>query len=266
MDLGLKGRVAIVCAASQGLGKATAEGFAHEGTHVVICARDRKRIFTAAKQISASVRGSSVTIVPVVADLTRAKDIRKLVALAVREFDRVDILVTNAGGPPAGMFPDLSDTQWETGITLNLMSTIRCIREVLPQMQKRKWGRIINITSLTVKQPVNDLIISSTVRPGILGLSKILANEYGKDGITVNNVAPGYIMTARQEELSTVRAAKKGMSVEQFIRELSKDVPVRRYGTPSELANVIVFLASEKASYVNGTTLSVDGGLVKGLF
>ena len=266
MDLGLKGRVAIVCAASQGLGKAAAEGFAQEGAHVVICARDKKRILVTAKQISASVRGRGVAVVPVVADLTRARDIRKLIGAAVREFNRIDILVTNAGGPPAGIFPDLNDTQWQTGIVLNLMSTIRSIREVLPHMQKRKWGRIINITSLTVKQPVNDLIVSSTVRPGILGLSKILANQYAKDGITINNVAPGYIMTARQEELSTVRAAKKGVSVEQYIRELSKEVPVGRYGSPSELANVIVFLASEKASYVNGTTISVDGGLVKGLF
>jgi 3-oxoacyl-[acyl-carrier protein] reductase len=266
MDLGLKGRVAIVCAASQGLGKAAAEGLAHEGTHVVICARDKKRILTAAKQISAAVRGDSVTVVPVVADLTKAKDIKKLVAAALREFGRLDILVTNAGGPPVGLFPDLDDTQWGAGIALNLMSAIRCIREVLPHMQKRKWGRIVNITSLTVKQPVDDLIISSTVRPGILGLSKVLANQYAKEGITFNNVAPGYIMTARQEELSNARAAKKGVSVGQYIRELSKDVPVGRYGSPAELANVIVFLASEKASYVNGTTISVDGGLVKGLF
>ncbi len=265
MDLGLRGRTAIICAASQGLGKATAEEFVREGVQVVICSRDRKRILASARRIRASVRGKSVSVVPVVADLTKARDIKKLVTTAVRKFGRIDILVTNAGGPPVGTFPELKDSAWEAGITLNLMSTIRCIREVLRYMQDRKWGRIINITSLTVKQPVDDLIISSTVRPGILGLTKVLANQYAKDGITFNNVAPGYIMTARQEELSKARAKKGGMSVERFVLEQSRDVPVRRYGSPSELASVIVFLASEKASYVNGTTISVDGGLVKGL-
>jgi 3-oxoacyl-[acyl-carrier protein] reductase len=132
-------------------------------------------------------------------------------------------------------------------------------------MQKQKWGRIINITSLTAKQPADDLIISSTVRPGILGLAKVLANQYAKDGITVNNVAPGYIMTARQKEISLVRAAKKGISVERYMEEHAREVPIGRYGDPAELANVIVFLGSEKASFVNGTTISVDGGLVKGL-
>jgi 3-oxoacyl-[acyl-carrier protein] reductase len=201
-----------------------------------------------------------------VADVSKAKDIKKLVSGTIREFGRIDILVTNAGGPPVGMFPDLDDATWQAGIELNLMSTIRCIREVLPHMQKQKWGRIINITSLTAKQPANDLIISSTVRPGILGLSKVLANQCAKDGITVNSVAPGYIMTARQTEISKTRAAQKGISPEQYMEELARDVPVKRYGDPAELASVVVFLASEKASFVNGTTISVDGGLIKGLF
>lgn len=263
MDLGLAGRVAIVCAASQGLGRSTAEALAREGAHVVICARDRKRIFAASKQINESVGGTLV--VPVVADVRKAGDIKKLVATTVREFRKVDILVTNAGGPPVAMFPDLDDKTWAAGITLNLMSTIRCIREVLPHMQKQKWGRIINITSITAKQPGNDLIISSTVRPGILGLSKVLANQYGNQGITVNSVTPGHFMTARQEEISKARAAKKGISVEQYMRETSREIPAGRYGTPAELAHVITFLASEKASYINGATISVDGGLVKGL-
>ena len=266
MNLGLRGRVAIVCAASQGLGKAAAEGFAQEGARVVICSRDKKRVVASARQIRASAKSRSVSVIPVVADLSKAKDITRLVATAVRRFGRIDVLVTNAGGPPGGTFSELKDSAWKAGITLNLMSTIRCIREVLPYMRDRKWGRIINITSLTVKQPANDLIISSTVRPGILGLTKVLANQYGKDGITFNSVAPGYIMTARQEELGKARALKRGMSVSQFLLEQTKDVPLQRYGNPSELANVIVFLASEKASYVNGTTVSVDGGLVKGLF
>ena len=265
MNLGLQGRVAIVCASSKGLGKATATAFAQEGAHVVISSRNKKHLAEAAQEILQSVTTKGVRVIPVVADVTKAKDIKKLVSGAIREFGRVDILVTNAGGPPVGVFPDLDDATWHAGIELNLMSTIRCIREVLPHMQKQKWGRIINITSLTAKQPVNDLIISSTVRPGILGLSKVLANQCAKDGITVNSVAPGYILTARQKEIGKARAAQKGISPEQYMEELARDVPVNRYGDPAELASVVVFLASEKASFVNGTTISVDGGLIKGL-
>ena len=264
MELGLKERVAVVCAASQGLGKAAALALAREGANVVICGRDKRRIIAAAKEIRESTRDSSVT--PVIADVSKPKDIKRLFARTMRTYGRLDILVTNAGGPPGGPFLELSDEQWDTGINLNLMSTIRCIREALPLMQKRGWGRIINITSLTVKQPVNDLIISSAVRPGILGLSKILANLYGKDGITVNSVAPGFIMTGRQEQLSKTRAGKQGISMEQYVHEASKQIPAGRFGTPQELADMIAFLASERASYVNGATISVDGGLIKGLF
>jgi 3-oxoacyl-[acyl-carrier protein] reductase len=266
VDLGLKGRVAILCAASQGLGKAAAMGFAEEGSHVVICARDKRRLLHAAKEISQAARKQKVIVVPVVADVTRLKDIRKLVLTAVREFGRIDILVTNSGGPPVATFPELSDENWEAGITLNLMSTIRCIREALPHMQKRKWGRIINMTSFTAKQPANDLVISSTVRPGILGLAKVLANQYAKDGITINNVVPGYSLTARQLEISTARAKQKGVTVARYMAELAREVPAGRYGRPEEIANVIVFLGSMKASYINGATLTVDGGFVKGLF
>ncbi len=265
MDLGLKGRVALVCAASQGLGKAAAAGFVREGAHVVMCSRDRGRIESAARAIAAS-SGPGTRVVPVVADMMKADDIRRFVQAAVAEFGRVDILVTNAGGPPVASFPDLDDATWQRGVDLTLMSSIRCIREVLPLMQKQKWGRIINITSLTARQPADDLIVSSTLRPGILGLAKVLATQYGRDGILINNVTPGYILTDRQKEISVSRAAKRGVRVEEYMQELTRDVPVRRYGEPEELANVIVFLGSEKASFVNGATISVDGGLVKGLF
>ena len=266
MDLGLKGKVALVCAASQGLGKATATGFAHEGSHVVICSRDKKRLLRTAREITRAAGEQKATVLPVVADLTKARDIRRLVATAIEKFGRIDILVANAGGPPVGVFPDLDDSTWSAGITLTLMSTVRCIREVLPHMRERKWGRIITITSMTAKQPINDLIISSTLRPGILGLSKILASQYARDGITVNTVAPGYMLTARQVEISAVRSAKKGVSLEQYLKELAQEVPLGRYGEPEELANVIVFLASTKSSYVNGATITVDGGLIRGLF
>lgn len=266
MDLGLKGKVAIVAAASQGLGKAAAKGLVQEGSHVVVCARDKKNIHAAAKELSKYARVRRQMVIPVVADVSLLKDIKKVVATAMKELGRVDILVTNAGGPPSGAFQELDDEKWEKGFALNLMSTIRFMREVLPIMQKQKWGRIVNITSLTVKQPVNDLIISSTVRPGIIGLSRVLANLHGKEGITINSVAPGFIMTSRQEELSKTRAGKRGIAFNEYVQEVSKDIPIGRFGEPEELANAIVFLTSERASYITGTTLSVDGGLVKGLF
>jgi 3-oxoacyl-[acyl-carrier protein] reductase len=263
MDLGLKGRVAIVCAASQGLGKAAAAGFIHEGAHVVICARSRRALDATARELRTVGSGR---VVAVVADLTRPRSISSLVRKTLREFGRIDILVTNAGGPPVAAFSTLDDEQWEKGIALNLMSTIRCIRAVLPHMQKRKWGRIINITSLSAKQPIPDLVISSTVRPGILGLSRVLATQHAHEGILINSVAPGYFMTARQKEISTKRAAEKNLTADQYLDRATADIPMRRYGDPEELANVIVFLGSERASYVTGATLSVDGGISKGLF
>jgi 3-oxoacyl-[acyl-carrier protein] reductase len=266
MDLGIQGRVAIVCASSQGLGRAAATGFAREGAHVVICSRDKKQLLATAKEIASLTTDRKVQVVPVVADLTKPAHIKRLVSTAIKKFGRIDILVTNAGGPPVAQFHDLDDATWEQGVNLTLMSAIRCIRAVLPSMQKRRWGRIVAITSITAKQPLDDLIISSTLRPGILGLGKVLANQYGKDGILVNCVTPGFILTARQEEIGKVRAAKKGITVEEYRNEFARTVPVGRYGNPEELANVIVFLGSERASYVNGATIAVDGGLAKGLF
>jgi 3-oxoacyl-[acyl-carrier protein] reductase len=265
MNLGLQGRVAIVPAASQGLGKAAATGLVQEGASVVICARDRKRVLAAGKEISRWIRGKKQSVLPLVADVTKPKDIRRVVAAAVGEFGRIDILVTNAGGPPPGTFDGLDDEAWHAGVQLTLMSVVRFIREVLPHMKKRSWGRIINITSLTVKQPANDLVVSSTLRPGVVGLAKVLANIYGGDGITVNNVAPGFMATARQVELSELRAKKQGVAVRDYVAELARDIPLGRLGEPRELADAIVFLASERASYITGATLSVDGGLVKGL-
>lgn len=265
MDLGLRGRVAIVCAASQGLGKAAAQGLFNEGAHVVISSRDAGRLHEAAREIAANGPKGTARVVPFVADVTNAQQIKDLVATTVKEFGRIDILVTNAGGPPVASFPDLDDKMWEKGISLNLMSTIRCIREALPHMRKRRWGRIIAITSITAKQPINDLVISSTVRPGILGLVHVLSNQFASEGILVNSITPGFILTARQKEISEARASSRGITAEQYMDEVVREVPVKRYGTPEELANVIVFLASERASFVTGATVSVDGGLTKGI-
>jgi len=265
MDLGLRGRVAIVCASSGGLGKAAAAGFVREGSHVVICSRDRDRIEAAALEIGLAAADSSVRILPLVADLSKAADITALVSAAVREFGRVDILVTNAGGPPVADFPDLDDAAWEKGIDLTLMSAVRCIREALPYMRRQRWGRIVNITSIAARQPINDLIISSTLRPGILGLAKVLANQHAREGILINNLTPGFILTDRQRQIASARAVKRGITAEQYVEEVVRDIPAGRFGDPEELANVIVFLGSEKASYVTGTTIAVDGGLHKGL-
>jgi 3-oxoacyl-[acyl-carrier protein] reductase len=266
MDLGVRGRVAIVCAASKGLGKATAASLAREGAHVVLASRDAASLDSAAREVRAGAADPSVRVLPVSTDLSRPEQIRALVARTMQEFGRVDILVTNAGGPPVATFPDLDDETWERGIELTLMSVIRCIREVLPIMRQQHWGRIVNITSISARQPINDLIVSSTLRPGILGLAKVLANQCAGDGILVNNVTPGYILPDRQKEIGPARAAGKGIAYEQYMRDLVRDVPAGRLGTPEEFADVVAFLCSERAGYVNGATLSVDGGMAKGLF
>ncbi len=263
MELGLRGRVAVVCAASRGLGRAAAAEFVREGAHVVICARDARALRVAAREIRSSA--GDARVLEVAADLTKPQHIKRLFRSALREFGKVDILVTNAGGPPVASFPDLDDRTWQKGIDLNLMSTIRCIREALPLMQKQHWGRIVNITSFAAKQPVDDLVISSTVRPGVLGLSKVLANRYTREGILINSVAPGYILTGRQQEIGAARAKAAGIAPSEYIDSVGKGIPAGRFGTPEELAAVIVFLASERASYVSGTTVNVDGGLMKGI-
>jgi len=266
MDLGLSGKGAVVWAASAGLGKASALALACEGVRVVVCSRDKKRIEAAAEEITEASSQSGGSAVPVVADVSNPGDILRAFETAGKTLGTVDILVTNAGGPPSGLFPDLTDDQWQTGFERNLLSVIRCIRPVIPGMQSRNWGRIINITSHTVKAPTSDLVVSSVVRPGILGLSRVLANTYGKNGITVNNVAPGLIMTGRQQELGDMRSMKQGISFEEYVRQSSEMIPAGRFGTPRELGSVIAFLASREASYVNGVTISIDGGLVRGLF
>jgi 3-oxoacyl-[acyl-carrier protein] reductase len=263
MDLGIKNKIAIVCASSQGLGKATAMELAKEGAKVVILARHKKDVDETAHEISSATDSE---VLPLIADVTKAEDIQKVVKTTVEKFGTVHILVNNAGGPPVANFAELSDDMWTNGVNLTLMSLIRMTREVLPHMLKNKWGRIINITSLTAKQPINDLIISSTLRPGILGLAKILSNQYSKFGILVNNVCPGHYLTKRQEEIIKKRSAERNITAEEYIAQHSSEIPVGRFGKPEELANMIVFLCSEKASYVTGSTISVDGGLVKGLF
>jgi len=262
MDLGLKGKAALVAAASRGLGKAVAWELAREGARVAICARGKDALRAAAREIAEDTRGK---VFPVAADMTNPSDIRRLVTAVEERFGRIDILVSNAGGPPTGAFADFDDDAWEAALRLNLLSTVRLCRAVLPGMRARSWGRIVNITSVTVKQPMDGLILSSAARCGVVGLAKTLSSECAAQGITVNNVCPGYMLTDRLTNLAERRAAKDGKSVREILEGFAEEIPARRLGKPEELAALVVFLASERAAYITGTTIQVDGGYVKSL-
>jgi 3-oxoacyl-[acyl-carrier protein] reductase len=262
MELGVRNKIALVAASSQGLGRAIAESLSEEGATVVICARDKKKLTAAAKEIAAKTKGE---VFPVPADVSKSKDIDKLVRTVVKKFGTIHILVNNAGGPPVETFDRLSDEQWAKGVELTMMSTIRLTRAVIPFMQKQRWGRIITVNSITGKQPIQELVISSTLRPGLIGLTKVLASQYAKDGILINTVCPGFVMTKRQEEISAVRSAKANITVQEYMKLQAKEIPLGRYGTPQEIADVVAFLASTKASFLTGATISVDGGMTRGL-
>lgn len=257
MDLGLKGRVALVTAASKGMGRACAVALGAEGARVAMCARTEADLRAAADEVRKT--GAEVLAVP--ADVTRAADVQALVGRVTETFGGVDILVANAGGPPRGFFEDLDDAQWQGAFELSLLSTVRLIRAVVPSMRARRWGRILTIQSVSVKQPLPDLVLSNAVRPGVAGLMKTLASQLGKDNITVNTVCPGRIMTDRFLGGMKVH----GLAREEYLARQSADVPLGRIGTPEEFASVVAFLASERASYVTGVAIQVDGGLVRGL-
>ncbi|MBN1399058.1 MAG: SDR family oxidoreductase [Bacteroidetes bacterium] len=262
MDLNLKNKIAIVAAASQGLGKASALALAQEGATIVICSRRQKEITEAADEIS---KAANTKVVPIAADVSRADDIERTVAETKKLFGTVHILVNNAGGPPVGDILTLTDEDWRKGHELTLMSMVRLTRAVLPMMIEQQWGRIITITSIAAKQPINDLMISSAIRPGILGLTKVLANQYADKNITVNTVCPGHTLTKRQEEIAASRAMEKKISMEQYLKETAASIPAGRLGRPEEIGNVVAFLASEQAGYINGANVLVDGSAAKGI-
>lgn len=262
MNLGLKNRVALVAASSQGLGLATAEAFAAEGCRLAMCARNRETLEAAAEKIRKQHNAEVFTEAFDVADSVA---VANFVAAVAAKFGGVDICVTNAGGPPAKGFLAATLDDWQRAIDLNFLSTVYFAREVIPHMQRQQWGRIITITSITTKQPVADLVLSNAVRAAVVGLIKSLANEFGKDGILVNNVGPGFTSTDRLKELAKARSSVTGKTEHEILDSWAADAPLKRLGDPRELADTILWLASERASYVTGQTVLVDGGMYKGL-
>ena len=262
MDLGLKNRVALVAASSQGIGRATAEAFAAEGCRVAMCARNPRTLQAAAEKIR---KQYSAEVLAQAFDVTDAAAVKSFVAAVADKFGGVDICVTNAGGPPAKGFLAATLEEWQRALEMNFLSTVFFAREVIPHMQRKCWGRILTITSITTKQPVADLVLSNAVRAAVVGLVKSLANEFGKDGILVNNVGPGFTATDRLKELAKVRASTSGKTEQQIFESWATDAPLQRLGEPREVAETIVWLASERASYITGQTVLVDGGLYKGL-
>jgi 3-oxoacyl-[acyl-carrier protein] reductase len=262
VDLGLKDRVAIVAASSQGLGKAVAMGLAREGAKLALCARTEATLREAAAEIHGE---TGVEVYAEAVDVTGHGQVRQFVSEVLARFGRIDICVANSGGPPSKSFADTTVEDWQRTADLNLMSTVYLAKETLPAMQERRWGRFIAITSVSVKQPIDNLILSNSLRAGVSGLVKTLANEYGPYNILVNNVCPGFTATARLISLADTLAAKEGIDPRQIEERWAAQAPLRRIGQPDEFANLVVFLASERASFITGTSIAVDGGLIKGL-
>ena len=262
METGLRNRIAIVAASSQGIGFATAQAFAAEGARVAMCARNAETLKSAAEKIRQQ-HNAEVFAEPL--DVTDADAVHRFVENVISHFGSADICVTNAGGPPAKGFLATTTEDWRKAVDQNLMSTIHFAREVIPHMQKKRWGRIITITSITTKQPVPDLILSNAVRAAVVGLVKSLANEFGKDGILVNNVGPGFTATDRLKELAKARSAASGKSEKEIFDGWAVDSPLKRIGEPREVADAIVWLASDRACFITGQTILADGGAYKGL-
>lgn len=263
MDLGIRGKVAIVLAASKGLGRACAAALAAEGVNLVIGARNQQVLEEAARQIERAT-GSKVLAVPT--DVTKAEELKRIADSAIHEFGHVDILVNNAGGPPAGNFDAFSDEQWQAAFELNLLSAVRMIRLALPSMRAQGRGRIINIVSTSVKQPIDNLLLSNSIRPGIIGLAKSLSLELAPANITINNVCPGRILTDRIRQLERIdEKVQQGMSEEEILQKSAQGIPMRRLGKPEEVGALVAFLASQQAAYITGTTIQVDGGQTRSI-
>jgi 3-oxoacyl-[acyl-carrier protein] reductase len=254
----------MVAAASKGIGRAIAESLAREGCRLSICSRSERSLESARDAIARETPRAELQTVA--GDLSKAADLERWFGEAVQRFGRVDILVTNAGGPPAAKFEELTEEQWRAGIDGTLMNVVRLSRLVLPGMRERKWGRIVHMTSFVAKQPADLLTVSSTIRAGISALTKTMANQVAADNVLVNAVLPGYVATDRQVELNSIRAKQEGISVEEYTARNARVIPLQRSARPRELGDVVAFLCSERASYVSGVSLLVDGSLVQGTF
>jgi len=262
MQTGLTGKVALVCAASRGIGKAVARGLAAEGAKVAICARNQPALEAAAGEIRAE---TGAEVLPLVADVSRHADVESIVEETVRRFGRLDILVTNSGGPKAGLFGALTDADWGEAVRLVLLSTVRLCAAAVPHLRRAGGGRIIHITSVSAKQPIPGLMLSNALRPAVTGFAKTLAAELARDNILVNCVAPGYTRTERVVELAEAAAAREGVPVEAVQRRNAQEIPLGRMAEPEDVADAVVFLASERGRSITGTTIPVDGGYLRGL-
>ncbi|HWG89459.1 MAG TPA: SDR family oxidoreductase [Candidatus Thermoplasmatota archaeon] len=260
MDLGLKGKRAIVMGGSEGLGKASAVALARDGASVVICARREEPLRATVAELQKLTPGK---VKGVRADVASASDLACLFEEAVAEMGGLDILVTNSGGPPPGFFMDFDDRAWQDAFNLVVMSNVRAIRLAIPHLERAGGGSIVNIVSTSVKQPIQNLVLSNSLRMAVVGLAKTLAQQYAPKGIRVNNVLPGSMATARIHKLTENRAAQRGIPFEQAWKEREKEVPMGRIGDPMDLGNAVAFLASPAAGYVTGATLQVDGGVVQ---
>jgi len=261
MDLGLRGKVALVTAASRGLGRAVALQLAQEGTSVAICARREEPLEATARTIRKTT-GAEVLAVP--ADVSVPEDVDRLVKTTLDRFGRIDVLVTNAGGPPPGRFLDLTPADWEAAVQLTLMSAVRLCYAVVPAMREQGEGSIVAMTSISVKQPLPNLLLSNSIRLAVVGLMKTLADELAPDGIRVNVVCPGWTRTERVEQLLQDRAVRNGTTPDEEAAKIAAAIPLGRMGTPEEFARVVAFLASPAASYITGVSLLVDGGMYRG--
>jgi 3-oxoacyl-[acyl-carrier protein] reductase len=262
MELGLTDKVALVAASSRGLGRAVAEELAQEGASLILCARDAARLDEVCQSLSAKNNGR---VIGVPADLAVAADVERVVQRGLDRFGRVDILVTNGGGPPAGPFDSLSREAWDAAARLVLNSVLDLTRLVLPGMKARGWGRILNVTSIAAKQPVDNLMLSNSLRAAVTGFARTLANEVATCGITVNNILPGYTRTERVEQLAEALAAKEGIAPAAVKARWEAEIPMRRLGDVREFAALAAFLVSERASYITGSSMAVDGGWIRSL-
>ncbi len=263
MDLGIHNKVALVAAASRGLGKAVALELSREGVRVAICSRTADTINQAAKDIA---QETGHDVIGIAADVTDRDSIQSLVSQTVNRFGSVDILVTNAGGPPSGTVADLSPDHYRSAVELNLMSTITMTYEALPYMRKAQWGRVVAITSVSARQPIDELVLSNTARAGVLGFIKSFSNQFAGEGITANSVCPGYTKTERTVELARMFVESGKGTEEDFYAKVNQRVPMKRMGRVDEFAAAVAFLCSERASYITGVALPIDGGWVKGLY